>query len=153
MLILGGSLAAPLVSSVNHKLHIDPGRFIYRLFQMLRTTVLVIIGELFFRSDGLANGLRMFRGIFSSFHVSLLSDELLKISRLDHKDFIVIGAALAIVFAVSLLNEKGISVRESLSKRHAVIRWAVLYALILFIVIFGAYGVGYIPVDPLYANF
>ena len=28
-----------------------------------------------------------------------------------------------------------------------------LVCLILFVLIFGAYGVGYIPVDPMYANF
>ena len=35
----------------------------------------------------------------------------------------------------------------------AAVRWTVFYALILFIIVFGAYGKGYIPVDPMYANF
>ena len=54
---------------------------------------------------------------------------------------------------MSLLNEKGICVREALQKKPTPVRWAVLYALILYIIIFGAYGVGYVPVDPMYANF
>ena len=153
VLILGGSLIAPVVKSFNHKLHINPGCFPYRVFQIIRTAVLVVIGELFFRADGLTNGLNMFRGIFSSFSVSLLSNDLLEKCLLDHQDFIMIGITLIIVFAVSVLNEKHISVRDTLAQRHAAIRWAVLYALILYIVIFGAYGYGYIPVDPLYAQF
>ena len=44
-------------------------------------------------------------------------------------------------------------IRGSLNRKPTALRWAVWYALILFILIFGAYGVGYIPVDPMYANF
>ena len=38
-------------------------------------------------------------------------------------------------------------------KKNIVIRWLVYYAIIMFIIIFGAYGRGYVPVDPIYANF
>ena len=60
---------------------------------------------------------------------------------------------MVIVFVVSLLNERGIVVRDALEKKPTALRWAVLYALILYIIIFGAYGKGYVPVDPMYANF
>ena len=102
VLILGGNIIAPPVRAVNARLHIRAESFPYRLLQMLRTTVLVIIGELFF---------------------------------------------------VSVINEKGKSVRALLAQRPAAVRWTVFYALILFIIVFGAYGKGYIPVDPMYANF
>ena len=58
-----------------------------------------------------------------------------------------------IVFVVSLLNERDIRVRDTLSKKPVAVRWAVLYALIFYLIIFGAYGKGYVPVDPMYANF
>ena len=54
---------------------------------------------------------------------------------------------------LSFLQEKGVEIRGSLNRKPTALRWAVWYALILFILIFGAYGVGYIPVDPMYANF
>ena len=41
----------------------------------------------------------------------------------------------------------------AIAKRNVVIRWAAVYALIMFIIIFGAYGKGYVAVDPIYANF
>ena len=40
-----------------------------------------------------------------------------------------------------------------IAKRNVVIRWVAVYALIMFIIIFGAYGKGYVAVDPIYANF
>ena len=38
-------------------------------------------------------------------------------------------------------------------ERKTWIRWAILYAMILYIVLFGAYGPNYLPVDPMYAFF
>ena len=63
------------------------------------------------------------------------------------------GLIVAFIFVISVLNEKGICVRGAIAKRNVVIRWAAVYALIMFIIIFGAYGKGYVPVDPIYANF
>ena len=60
---------------------------------------------------------------------------------------------IAFIFVISVLNEKGICVRGAIAKRNVVIRWAAVYALIMFIIIFGAYGKGYVAVDPIYANF
>ena len=58
-----------------------------------------------------------------------------------------------IVFVISLMNEKGIRVRQTLQQKPLLLRWALLYALLFYIITFGAYGVGYIPVNPMYANF
>ena len=63
------------------------------------------------------------------------------------------GLVSLIVFAVSLFNERGICLRQELRKKPTLVRWAVWYAVLFYILIFGAYGQGYIPVDPMYANF
>ena len=89
----------------------------------------------------------------TDFRFSTLNEDLLETLGVDIQDFIIVGVTLLIVFVISILNEKGIQVRASLQKRNVVVRWAVLYALILYIIVFGAYGTGYIPVDPIYANF
>ena len=47
-LILCGNIIEPGTRWINNKLHIQSENFLFRLFQMLRTTILVIIGELFF---------------------------------------------------------------------------------------------------------
>ena len=54
---------------------------------------------------------------------------------------------------MSILQEKGINVNERLYAKNVVVRRSVIYSLILYIVIFGAYGAGYVPVDPMYAGF
>ena len=54
---------------------------------------------------------------------------------------------------VGLLKEKGFNIRELVAKQNIFVRWTLYYLLIIAIVIFGAYGFGYAPVDPIYANF
>ena len=121
---------------------------------MLRTTLIVLVGEVFFRAADVKTGCTVLKRIFTNFSFTslgaMLSDKSLMI---DAKDFAIIGVTLIIVLVVSIMQERGMHVRESLNKRNIVLRWAILYALILYIVIFGAYGKGYIAVVPVYANF
>ena len=72
---------------------------------------------------------------------------------MDRFDFLIVGLALILVWIISMVNEKGISVREVIDRQTIVIRWTVWLAMLLFIIVFGAYGLGYIPVDPMYAQF
>ena len=152
-LIFLGSVVSPWTRKLNEKWHIDAQHPAYRAFQVVRTALLVVVGEIFFRAEDLPRAFGMIGRIFTNFSFTTLRGDIAPLLLIDGKDFLIVGVTLAIVFAVSLLNERGVSVREQLAKRHAAIRWAVLYALILYIVIFGAYGVGYVPVDPMYANF
>ena len=153
VLILSGNIIEPAVKRLHAVLHINPESFLYRLFQMVRTSLLVVIGELFFRAEGLRAGFSMFKKILTDFGFTSLNGRLLSKLKMDAHDICITAAALLIILTVSILQEKGIPIRNSLEKRSLPLRWAAIYALILFIVIFGAYGPGYIPLDPIYANF
>ena len=59
----------------------------------------------------------------------------------------------AIVFVVGLMHEKNINIREKISQKPIAVRWTIYYILIFSILIFGAFGPGYDPVDPMYADF
>ena len=80
-------------------------------------------------------------------------NEFTNIPGIDLPDLMIVFVTVLIVFTVSLINEKGISLRLVLAKQNLAVRWAVLYTMIVFIIIFGAYGFGYTAVDPLYAQF
>ena len=155
-LILLGNLIVPIVRAVNKKLKINPDNFFYIAMQVLRTTILVVIGELFFRAEGLMNGFNMFAKIFTDFNFSTLNNDLLIQGGIDYLDFVIIGITLLGVFVVSILNEKNISVRELQTrpqKGSLVLQWSVIFVLAMFLIIFGAYGVGYAEVHPMYAQF
>ena len=161
VLILLASLFAPVFKKVNGALHLTPENKAFRLFQMLRTTFLVILGEIIFRADNMAMAGNMLRRIFTDFgepfskYYSILGwmKTLADSTLCSVRDLQIVGVAAVILLAVSVLQERGGDIRSRLSARPAWQRWAVWYALLLFILIFGAYGPGYVAIDPMYANF
>lgn len=152
-LILTGNLLEPLFQWAAQKWHIRRDGPVYRGLQIARTVILVNIGELFFRANGLRAGLSMFGRMVSGFTLASLRDGSVWQLGMDRQDFLIVLAAAAIVLVIGLLRERGISIRESLAKRPLYVRWPAYLSLILFTVVFGAYGAGYIPIDPIYANF
>ena len=153
-LILLGNIFEPTINNVCGKIHINRKNIVYRILQSVKMTLFVFVGELFFRATTVTDGFKMLGKVFTNFDISnsLKSGELFTLG-LDGKDYLIIGIFLIVIFIVSILKEKNIQIRENISKKHIIIRWAIYYLLILSIVVFGAYGPGYIPVDPIYADF
>lgn len=152
-LITCGNLIKPLVKTINGKLGINSSAPLYKGMQIFRSAVLVAIGEMFFRANGLHAGLDMFRLIFTDFKLETFKDGTLLNLGMDIQDYIIVLVTVAIVFTVSVMNEKGKSVRTLVQQKNLPIRWTVYFALIFYIIIFGAYGPGYVQLDPIYADF
>ena len=107
VLILSGNIIAPAVTAFNKKLHINSECFAYKVFQIVRTGILVVIGEMFFRAERLTTGLSMFGKMVTDFSFSSLNYELMKKLKIDMHDVMIVLIALAFIFVVSVLNEKG----------------------------------------------
>ena len=157
VLILMGNIFAPYLKKVNDRLGLSSEKKLFHLWQMLRTTVLVIFGELIFRADSMSMAFTLLKNIFAHFDLTGFAYNDLKAALsaadCDVLDLLIVGITTGIVLVISILQEKGIRIRETLNEKPIAVRWAVWYALILFVIIFGAYGVGYTPIDPMYANF
>lgn len=153
VLILCGNIIEPSAIKIAQKLHINRSAFPYRCIQIARTFILVCFGELFFRAEGLSKGLKMFSKIFTDFTFATLKDGSLFKFGMDKQDYIILIVSAVLLFIIGILQEKGINIRNSIAKKNIAVQFAVYYALILFIIIFGAYGTGYVPLDPIYAGF
>lgn len=149
--ILMGNLFEPLVRNICTKLHINRQAKWYVCMQIIKTTIIVIFGELFFRAVSMKAGINMFVRIVR--HFSFDNFSAIPSMGLALYDFIVIGVVLAIVFIIGCLKEHNINIRELISRRNVVVRWSIYLILIFSIILFGAYGIGYVPIDPMYANF
>ena len=108
------------------------------------------IGEMFFRADTVATGFRMLRGIVTDFHITALAETNFGV---DVPDLILAVVSILLVFVVDIIHEKGISIRRKVADCKLPVRWSFWYAVVLLVVVFGAYGSGYTIVDMIYAAY
>ena len=153
VLIFTGNLMQPLVHTVTDKLHIDRNHLAYRIVQTIKTCVLVCIGELFFRAEGLRNGLKMFWRMLTNWSFAPIYKGNFLAYGMDGPDLILVAAFLLVLLFVGVAQERGVKLGETLLTKPWPVRIVVYYAAICFLIIFGAYGIGYVPVDPIYAGF
>ena len=154
ILISLSNIFEPLIKKILKLTHINREWKIYKLLQCIRTVILVIFGELFFRADTVADGINMVKKIFNNFDSQQFWGKygVLELG-LDEHDFILIICSLCIVLFVSILHELRVKIRESIAGLSLPFRWGIYYMAIFAVIIFGAYGVGYTPVDMIYAGF
>ena len=105
------------------------------------------VGEMFFRANGLRAGIQMFQSMFGRPSGNLMT------LGLDTADYVVILYGCAVVGLVGILRERNLLDGHMLRNLKLPVRWAIYYGLILAVLIFGAYGVGYQQVDLIYAGF
>lgn len=153
VLIFAGNLMNPLFIKMYDKLKIDRNKAPVLALRILKTSFLVVIGELFFRGHGLKKSLEMFYKICTDFSLQGMMSGAVYKAGLDYLDVIVVLIGVAAVLVIGILKEKNIDICESLGRKNIVIRWAVLIGAIAAIIMFGAYGAEYTPVEPMYADF
>lgn len=152
-MIFTGNLFNPLITKMYDKLHINRNKGPVAVIRIIKTSFLVVLGELFFRAHGLNEGFDMFRRIFTDFSLNGIKSGAIYDAGLDYLDIIVVFVVVAVVFVFGLLKEKNVDICQRLSKKNIVIRWCIVLAAVTAIIIFGAYGAEYIPVSPMYADF
>lgn len=152
-LILVGIAVEPVRDRILKILHISPEFQGLKYMRIAKTWVIIFVGELFFRADGLRAGVHMFRSIFRNFQLSNLWDGSLLNLGMSRADLVAVMAGCIVVAIVGSAKERGIRVRNSLDKKPVFIRWSIYYALILAVIVIAAYGDDYQVVDMIYAGF
>ena len=107
VLIVLGDFAELAGRAASKRFGINRTSLPYRTFQLLRTLVIIFVGELFFRADGLWAGLDMFSRMVGSFNPASLFDGTALGYGLDAKDFAISGVILLGVLVVDILKERG----------------------------------------------
>ncbi len=143
----------PLWKAAFAKRGLDEKAKWWQSLRMCKTWIIIVVGEVFFRADTVKQGFIMLGNLTKGFTLRHFWDGTLLKVGLDVADYTIILAGCLVVGIFGLLRERNMVDIESLRGRKLPIRWAVYYALIISIVIFGAYGDGYQPVDLIYANF
>lgn len=161
VILLGANICEPLFQHIADHLHIDRSSRVFVPVRILRTWCIVFVGELFFRAETLEKGISMFIRMLTAFQLDTSFSNTMLSFGVDGWDFVVVGTACLVLFFAGLERErnelKNTSFNcpaQAISERYETQRLIVV-ASVLFvaILIFGAYGYGYAPLDPIYAQF
>ena len=149
--IIISELCTPAFKSIKAKLKINEKGFLFVQFKRIRTFILISIGLMFFNSNSLTDGFRMLGHAFCIGRDSVVEAGF----GLGRSDWMILAMSFVLWLLMSIINEysKQKDVREVIAARNIVIRWAIFYALIIFIVIFGYYGPGYDAAQFIYQGF
>lgn len=153
VIMMIGLLLEPLFAKITEKLHINRKSKPFFVWQVFRTFIIVNIGMLIFRAESLREAGYILWAMFAKFNGGALFGKPVVSYSIYISDFVILAIATIILIIVSVLQEKGHKLRDEIAKRNIVLRWAVYFAALFFLIIFGAYGEGYRTADFLYAQF
>ena len=151
VILLFGVAMEPIKEKNYAKMGLDPNARWLKILRILKTWVIIFTGELFFNAVNLKAGFHMFFSIFGNFHISSLWKYWPNVITTGDVWAICVGSV--IVWIVGFLKEHGVDVRGKILNARTPYKWSVYYLIIFAILLFGAYGTGYQPVDLIYAGF
>lgn len=138
----------PLHNKFYEKTKIDKDKKILKILRVTRTFILVNIGMLLFRASDVKTALSMLGSIFAGGANNLLS-----ISGVDTGEILASILGIAFILVIDIIREHKIDIREKISNQNLFVSLGVIALLCFIIIIFGAYGNGYLPPDPIYGGF
>lgn len=151
--IVTGELFSPALVKLAKLLHVNMECFSFRLFQRLRTFAIVAFGLSFFRAESAREGLTLWKEAFACWNPHVLFGSSLLTHGLDLQDMIVLAVGLLVLLAVSMMQYRGVAVREWIAGQNLIFRWGLFLALFFAVIIFGMYGKQYNAADFIYQGF
>ena len=152
VIMAAGMLLEPLFQKLMKGLKLHREQKGYRVFQTLRTFILVNIGMLIFRAPDLTSAREMLLSVFEPY-TKLGLFELMAKKGMGKVEFTFIVLCVAAMFFVGLMKERGKHMREWIASMALPVRWGIYMAAVVIIVVLGAYGPGFGAADFIYAQF
>ena len=135
------------------KVHLKEDGFVVNAVRLLRTWIIIVLGEMLFRAESISQFIKLCGNIFTThFEGGLLNGALVDMG-LSREDLVIALIGIIIVFIGDVILEKKPDFIEKIPSLALPLRWAIYYFVIIMIVVFGAYGEAYRSVELIYANF
>lgn len=131
---------------------VERNAFSHRVLKVLVTFLLVNFAWVFFRASSLSEAFLIIKNslVFTPW---MLADGSLYKHGLDSADFFVAIVGLIIVVVTDLVNYNGFVIRERILKQGIWIRYIIVIAAIISILVFGIWGQGYDSAAFIYQQF
>jgi len=141
----------PLYEWFHRRFHVKD-TFVFRLFQVIRTILLMSVLRMFDCYRNVPLTFKMFGTMFTHRNWHILWDGSLLNLGLNGLDYGILLFGLILLVLVSLVQRTG-SVRDKLALRAYPVRVAIWLGLFLCVLLMGAYGVGYDASQFIYNQF
>lgn len=147
-------LFKPVFLRMNEIFHVKDTSFFWKLFRIIRTFILVLVGYYFDIAKDFKSAVDMMSRSVFDWNISLAMQQLPKMLP-QIQDHIILFVASMILFVCSILQERkdAESPGELTHSHSAVLQWIVIFIEILLVAIFGVYGTGADPADFVYMQF
>ncbi len=130
---------------INRKL----ATYIHRII----TFILVMMALIIFRASTLKTAFEMIKSMMLNINPWILFNDAIFDIGLSWKEWIILIVSLIILAVISTIQEKGVIVRDWISRQNILVRWLIYLIAIWSIWIFGTYGYGYDAKDFIYGGF
>ena len=141
----------PLYEKFHNRFHLKEKKW-YGAFEMLRMFWLMNLIRACDLFPHVGEYFRRLGSLFTTFNFHVLWDGTMMNLGLSGLDYAIILGGCIIWFVVSLLQEKG-PIRERLSQKPALVRYALIFALLVIVLLMGSYGIGYDASNFIYNQF
>jgi len=144
---------APLYEKFHNRTHLK-GRIGYTVFEVIRTFLMmsiIRITDLF--GNNMGDYFSRVASLFYTFNFNVLTDGTLMNLGLQARDYIIVACGVAVMYLVSGVQAKKGSVREQMLRIPRAARYAIIIAMLLAVILFGSYGMGYDQANFIYNKF
>ncbi len=151
--VSSATLLEPFYEKCRKFFRVKPERFSFRLFQIIRTILIVTIGRYFSRAASFMTAMSMYKATLVQWNPWVLFNGKFFELGLDRKNFQFMILMIVLLFLLDFLKEKGYNLRETIARQGIVFRWIIYIFAILGIIIFGMYGEGFNASSFIYQGF
>lgn len=142
----------PLYRRFHEKFHLKEKRG-YGVFEILRTIFVMSSLRMFDCYRDVPLTFKMFGNMFTNFNIRSLTGEVFLGLGLGVADYVLIFLCLLVLITVSVIQEKCGSVREIIFSGWSPAKYLVFGILVIVVMVFGAYGIGYDQSQFIYNQF
>lgn len=134
IVIAVSDICAPLFAKISERLHINVKSKAFYLFRIIRTFIIVNIGWYFDRIYDIRDCFLCMKNTIFNFQMSQLDEFLGPILKImPTKAYVIVTVSLCIVFADSVIKERGKDAITLLDNRPLVLRWLLYFGMIFMI--------------------
>ncbi len=153
-IIMLSTLLTPLFTKTIRTLRINTSSFLFRVFQILRTFLIVLVGYVFDVAPTFSASMMTFKRILENRNFRIDFAWLANLG-LEKLDVITLIVCVIVLFVVSYIQEKHPDkpVRVMLDEKPFIVRYSVLLVGLAAVLILGVYGPGHEVAQFVYMQF